>query len=98
MTIETSREQGKLTVTLTGRLDTITSPQLEAELDRIDAQVKEIVFDFAQLVYLSSSGLRVIVTVHKKLLGSGKITIRNATKPVMDVFDITGFSSVLMFE
>lgn len=98
MTIETAKEQGKWTVKLTGRLDTITSPQLEAELSAIDAQVRELVFDLSELVYLSSSGLRVLVTVHRKLSGSGKISLRKVTKPVMDVFEITGFSDILNFE
>ena len=98
MTVDISKEQNRWTVALAGRLDTITAPQLEAALDRLDPQVREIVFDLSQLSYLSSSGLRVLVTVHKKLSGSGKLIIRQATKPVMDVFDITGFSGILNFE
>jgi anti-sigma B factor antagonist len=98
MTIEIANEQDKLIVKLSGRLDTITSPRLEAELNAVDALIREVVFDLSQLVYLSSSGLRVIMTLHRKLSGAVKITIRNATKPVMDVFEITGFSDILAFE
>ena len=98
MTIEKLQQQNILTVRLTGRLDTITAPQLEAELRMIDPQISELVFDLEELVYLSSSGLRVIVTVQKKLAGYGKMIIRNARGPVMEVFEITGFTEVLTFE
>ena len=98
MTVEKLQKQNEMTLRLTGRLDTITAPQLEAELRALDPQVNEIVFDLAELVYLSSSGLRVIAAVQKKLAGHGKMTIRNARGPVMEVFEITGFTEVLTFE
>jgi anti-sigma B factor antagonist len=95
MTIQITRDQNKLTLALSGRLDTITTPQLEAELKTLDAQIGEVVLDLAELCYLSSSGLRAIASLQKKLSGHGKLVICHVQKPVMDVFDITGFSDVL---
>lgn len=95
MTIQKTIEQNRLTLALSGRLDTITTPQLETELKALDGQICEVVLDLAELCYLSSSGLRAIASLQKKLAGHGKMVIYNVQKPVMDVFDITGFSDVL---
>jgi anti-sigma B factor antagonist len=95
MTIQVTYEGNRMTLALSGRLDTITTPQLETELKLSDDQINEVVLDLTGLCYLSSSGLRVIASLHKKLAGHGKMIIRNVQKPVMDVFDITGFSDVL---
>jgi len=95
MTIQKTRDQNRLTLALYGRLDTITTPHLEAELKTLDAQICEVVLDLAELCYLSSWGLRAIASLKKKLAGHGKLVICHVQKPVMDVFDITGFSDVL---
>lgn len=79
-----------------GRLDTATSPQLEAELARVPAGSKNITFDFAKLEYLSSAGLRVILSTHKKLAAAGgRLTVKNVNEVVMNVFNLTGFSDIL---
>jgi anti-sigma B factor antagonist len=98
MTIDIRQQANQVTITLAGRLDTITTPQLEAEIIRMDPQVNELVFDLADLNYLSSSGLRVLVSVQKKLAGRGKMIIRNSQQPVRNVFEITGFTDVLNIE
>ena len=79
-----------------GRLDTTTSPQLEAELAKLSAEAKNITFDFAKLEYLSSAGLRVILSTHKKLSAAGgRLTVKNVNEVVMNVFNLTGFSEIL---
>ena len=85
-----------LTAMLAGRLDTITAPQLESELDACLAGVTALVPDFAQVAYFSSAGLRVLLSTQKKMRATGgSLTIANATAAVREVFDITGFSDIL---
>ncbi len=94
MNITINSDSSPVVVALDGRLDTLTSPQLEGELAKVTAN--EIDFDFAKLDYISSAGLRVLLGTQKRLSASGgKMTIKNVCKAVMDVFDITGFSSIL---
>ena len=93
MTIEKKQENGTLTVTLAGRLDTNTAPELEAEL-KLDG-VKEVVFDFAALDYISSAGLRVLLAVQKTMMSSGgKMSVAHANEMVRGVFQITGLDTV----
>lgn len=98
MNIHKEQEQNRLTIKLEGRLDTVTAPLLEAEILAMDGQTSELILDFSELKYLSSSGLRVIVSAHKWLAGRGRLIIRNVQKSVMEVFDITGFTEVLTLE
>lgn len=95
MEISKKLEEGVLTVTPVGRIDTLTAPEFEGAVT--DEGVNEIVFDFAQVVYISSAGLRVLLKVQKTMAAKGKVTIRNATAPVKEVFDITGFSNIFTF-
>lgn len=93
MTIEKKLENGKLTLALAGRLDTNTSQDLEATLE-LDG-VTEIVFDFAAVEYISSAGLRVLMTAQKAMLAcGGKMVVANPNAMVKDVFDMTGMSEV----
>lgn len=95
MEIIKNADGGKLTFTVKGNLDTVTSPDLQRELDALDASVKEIVFDFAGLDYISSAGLRVMLTANKKMMASGgSMTIANTCPSVREVFDMTGFSDI----
>ena len=85
-----------LTIALEGRIATLTAPQLETELAPLLDGVTALVLDFAQVAYISSAGLRVLLTTHKKMLSSGgTLTIANAVPAVREVFDITGFSDIL---
>ena len=86
------------TVALAGRLDTVTAPELEKELAEILPNVKSLVLDFAQLEYLSSAGLRVLLNTQKIMSKVGKMVIKNVNDIIMDVFDMTGFSSILTIE
>ena len=93
MTIEKKIEDAKLTLAVAGRLDTNTAPQLEAEL-KLDG-VSEVVFDLTALEYISSAGLRVLLTAQKAMMAcGGKMTIAHANEMVRGVFQITGLDSV----
>ena len=94
------REEGTPTViALEGRLDTTTSPQLEAFADGLYAKgVSEIVIDMAACDFVSSAGLRVIVAMQKRAAAGGSLVFRNVVPDVMDVFEMTGFSKILTFE
>ena len=94
MNIEKKLENGVLTLAVGGRLDTNTSPELEAEVTT--EGVSEIVFDFAALEYISSAGLRVLMGAQKALAASGgKVRVVNPNAMVKGVLDITGFSAIL---
>ena len=93
MNIDKKLENGHLSIALSGRLDTNTSPDLESEL-KLDG-VSEIAFDFASLEYISSAGLRVLMTAQKAMMAcGGKMTIAHPNDMVKGVFDMTGLSSV----
>ena len=98
MMIQLTRENGKLTLALEGRLDTITAPELEALLKKQLPLTDELVIDMEKLEYLSSVGLRVLLYAHQTLEGRGTMVIRNANELVREVFDVTGFSDILTIE
>ena len=84
---------------VSGRLDTTTSPELEEALKELFEQgVNELVLDFAELEYVSSAGLRVLLFAQKSLNDGGKMTIRNVREEIMEVFDMTGFLDILTVE
>ncbi len=95
MTITKKHEGKKLTLALEGRLDTITSPELSAVLDAELDGVTELLLDMEQLVYLSSAGLRVILTTQKRMNRQGKMTVAHVCADIMEVFEITGFVDIL---
>jgi len=84
----------KLTLAPIGRVDTITSPELEAAV-QLDG-VEELVFDLAKVDYISSAGLRVLLSSQKRMAGKSMI-VANACPAVKEVFDITGFSDIFTF-
>ena len=88
----------KLTIALEGRLDTITSPVLESELNESLNGVEELVFDMAQLKYISSAGIRVLLTAQKVMNKQGSMVVKNASEDVKEIFDVTGFSDILTIE
>ena len=93
MNIEKRLDNGCLTLKVGGRLDTNSSPELEAEL-KLDG-VTEIVFDFSGLEYISSAGLRVLMAAHKAMAAcGGRMSVANPNSVVKGVFDITGISDV----
>ncbi len=97
MTIDKTLDNGKLTLAVSGRLDTNTSPELEAEA-KTDG-VREVVFDFSSLEYISSAGLRVLMGVQKAMMAcGGKMTVSHPNAMVRGVFEITGLDSVFTLE
>ena len=94
MQINKNQEGAKLTLAPVGRVDTITSPELEAAI--ILDGVEELVFDLAQVDYISSAGLRVLLSAQKKMAAKS-MKITNAKPAVKEVFDITGFSDIFTF-
>lgn len=98
MEINKQADGGKLTLTLNGRLDTMTSPDLEAVLKGSLDGVTELVFDCTDLEYISSAGLRVLLGAQKVMNNAGKMMIRNVNEPVMEVFEVTGFTDVFTIE
>ena len=95
MTIQKSEEAGKLIIALEGRLDTTTAPELEAALSGKE-DAAEIEFDFSKLEYISSAGLRVLLSAQKAMnANGGKMTIRNVSEDILEVFEITGFVDIL---
>ena len=87
MTINKTKEGDALTIALEGRLDTVTAPQLEGELRTAINGVKELVFDLKKLDYVSSAGLRVLLSAQKVMNRQGSMVIRNVQEQIMDIFD-----------
>lgn len=98
MTITKNRTGSKLEIALEGRLDTTTAPQLETELKEEISDVEELRLDFTDLAYISSAGLRVLLSAQKIMNRQGSMVICNANEDVMDVFDVTGFIDILTIE
>ena len=98
MTIEKKLDGTELTITLTGRLDTTTAPQLEAELKASLDGVENLALDFAALDYLSSAGLRVLLAAQKTMNKQGSMVICNVNETIAEIFDVTGFSDILTIE
>lgn len=98
MIIDKDLEGSKLTLLLDGRLDTVTAPALEAELKQSLNDVTELVFDFSKLEYISSAGLRVLLSSQKIMNKQGSMVIRHVNETVMEVFEVTGFIDILSIE
>ena len=97
MEINTVVKDNTLHVAVAGRLDTVTAPELETELSKQLDQMEGIEFDFSDLQYISSAGLRVLLSTYKKVK-EGNMVIRNVREELMEIFDITGFSEILHIE
>ena len=98
MTIEKILNGTELTVTITGRLDTTTAPQLEAEFKQNIGGVEKLVLDFTALEYLSSAGLRVLLAAQKVMNKQGEMIIRNVNETINEIFEVTGFIDILTIE
>ena len=98
MTITKNLNGSVLEVALEGRLDTMTAPELEAELNKDLGNVESLVLDFSKLEYISSAGLRVLLSAHKTMSAKGDMKVTNANEIVQEVFDVTGFADILTIE
>ena len=93
MEIINKTEGNKVTMEISGWLDTQTAPQLGQALSELDASVTSLVFDFSKLEYISSAGLRQVIAAYKKMAGKDGFKIINVCDEVYDVFKLTGFDS-----
>ena len=98
MTIEKNLNGTELTVTIVGRLDTTTAPDLEASLKESFEGVTKLILDFAELEYVSSAGLRVLLASQKVMNKQGEMVIRNVNETINEIFDVTGFIDILTIE
>lgn len=98
MEIIKTQDGSALTISLIGRLDTTTSPQLEKELSASLSGITDLVFDFEQLDYISSAGLRVLLSTQKLMNRQGNMVIKNTNDTIDEVFEITGFVDILTIE
>ena len=95
MTINKAAEGQKLTITLEVRLDTTTSPDLEKELQSSLSDVTELVINISGLEYISSAGLRVLLSAQKIMNKQGEMSVTGVTEDIMEIFEVTGFSDIL---
>lgn len=98
LNIEKKLEDDKLYVSVEGRLDTITSPDLEKEINADIEGVKELTLDFEKLEYISSSGLRVLLAEQKVMNKQGSMKLINVNDTIMEIFEVTGFTDILTIE
>ena len=98
MKIQIKRGVESTTVEVVGRLDTTTAPALDKTINEDISDVKNLVFDFKGLEYISSAGLRVLLSTQKKWQKIGSMKVTNVCEEVMEVFEITGFADVLAIE
>lgn len=100
MQIKTNISNQKLVFSLSGRLDTITSPQLEEEINRCSFdEIETVILNIKELEYISSAGLRVVLKLHKKMTAQGgHLKLINVNDMVNEIFDMTGMSDFLEIE
>ncbi len=98
LNIEKKSEGNNLTIELTGRLDTTTAPDLEKEVKGNIEGVESLVFDFNALEYISSAGLRVLLSAQKIMNKQGEMVVKNVSDDLKEIFEITGFSDILNIE
>ena len=98
LNINKTMEDGKALFTLEGRLDTTTAPELEKELREALGGLSDLTLDFSALEYISSAGLRVLLSAQKLMNRQGKMRITHVNDTVMEIFDVTGFTDILTIE
>lgn len=96
MKIDFNKNGAELNIKLDGRLDTTTAPELESFIGANIGDVSTLIIDCESLVYVSSAGLRVLLSAHKKMRGSMKL--KGVQELVMEVFEMTGFADILVIE
>ena len=98
MDLTVTKENGIVTIALSGRLDTVTAPQAEKAMEDNTADAQLLVFDLAELTYTSSAGLRVLLKAQKRMNRQGSMVVRNVCPEIMEIFEVTGFSDFLTIE
>ena len=98
MTITKTQNGSALTIALEGRLDTMTAPELEAELKKSLDGTESLILDFSKLDYISSAGLRVLLSAQKIMNRQGSMKVTHVNETVMEIFEVTGFMDILTIE
>ena len=98
LNIEKSIDNGRVTLALEGRLDTVTAPDLENELKKSMEGATKLVLDFSALDYISSAGLRVLLYAEKQMSRQGEMKVTGVNSTIMEILDVTGFSDILTVE
>ena len=98
MKIIKTKNENAMTIAVEGRIDTTTAPELEAELKASLDGVSELVLDFEKLDYISSAGLRVLLSAQKVMIKQGEMKVIHVNETVMEIFEVTGFSDILTIE
>ncbi len=95
MTLTKTTNGSKLTIAAEGRIDTTTAPELDQTIKESVDGADSLVLDLAEVSYISSAGLRVLLSAHKIMSKKGGMTVTNASDDIMEIFEITGFSDIL---
>lgn len=98
MEILKNKNGSTLTISLSGRLDTVSAPQLDDELKASISDVKELILNLSDLEYMSSAGLRILLSAQKTMNVNGKMIVKNVNETIMGVFEVTGFTDILTIE
>ena len=98
MTIEIKKNKEEIILEINGRLDAVTAPSLDNTISENLLEVKSLILDFKNLEYISSAGLRVLLSAQKKMQQIGSMKIINVCELVMEVFEMTGFADILTIE
>ena len=98
MTINKKQNGTSLEISLGGRLDTTTAPELEAEFNQSLGGVEQLTMNLSDLVYISSAGLRVLLSAQKRMNKQGEMKVTNVDEAIMEIFEVTGFSDILNIE
>ena len=98
MTINKESNGSEVVLALEGKLDTVTAPELEKEIDACEGSVADLTLDLEKIDYVSSAGLRVILKAQKMMNKQGSMKLVNVCDEVMEIFDITGFVDILTIE
>ena len=98
MTIEIKKNAAETTIQIIGRLDTITAPSLDKTINEEIGETKNLILDLKNLEYISSAGLRVLLSAQKKMQKIGSMKVVNVCEEVMEVFEMTGFADILVIE
>ena len=98
MIAKQNKEGNKLTIYIQGKVDTVTAPQLEKELEASLDGIEELVLDLSDMEYISSAGLRVLLTAQKRMNKQGKMTMVGVNETVEEIFDITGLLDIFTIQ
>ena len=98
MTIDIKKNQEETVIKIVGRLDTVTAPALDKTINEDIGDTKNLVLDVKNMEYISSAGLRVLLSAQKKMQKVGSMKVINVCEEVMEVFEMTGFADILVVE